>query len=64
MNSIEHNTEQMITEVQPINSARVDFAKMFAIGTSSGCFITEKCKICDTKELSCSVGKTIVTKLP
>ena len=36
MNSIEHNTEQMITEVQPINSARVDFAKMFAIGTSSG----------------------------
>ena len=36
MNSIEHNTEQMITEVQPINSARVEFSKMFAIGTSSG----------------------------
>merc|ERR1711917_131729 len=36
MNSIEHNTEQMITDVQPINSARVEFAKMFASGTSSG----------------------------
>merc|ERR1711953_553263 len=35
MNSIEHNTEQMITDVQPINSARVEFAKMFASGTSS-----------------------------
>ena len=36
MNSIEHNTEQMITDVQPINSARVEFAKMFASATSSG----------------------------
>ena len=36
MNSIEHNTEQMITEVQPINTARVEFAKMFASATSSG----------------------------
>jgi len=35
MNSIEHNTEQMITEVQPINTARVEFAKMFASATSS-----------------------------
>ena len=36
INSIEHNTEQMITDVQPINSARVEFAKMFASATSSG----------------------------